>query len=254
MWLHVCIVQLGAYQYQHDSKCQLPYGLEGLGRSIRGWGHALGPISRVSVWSCGSMPRYVTFGWEHYRYLQIQWQKMAKHRKAWQKKRLKTSTTVHSDERILQQLRPWCHRQLLLLLFHVILWVYPGISWTFTSCNKCNNGNRMKPGIIWECVQVQLLGWCIPMYSKYKAHALHFRVMSTFWDRFHASWGWHDDFFVAAFIRSNDGWEKSWAVHSWELLTCEADFDRALKLDPCNSRALEQKAMVGSSVEWLLVV
>ena len=48
--------------------------------------------------------------------------------------------------------------------------------------------------------------------------------------------------------------EKNLAVHSWELLTCEADFDRALKLDPCNSRALEQKAMVGSSVEWLLVV
>ena len=29
----------------------------------------------------------------------------------------------------------------------------------------------------------------------------------------------------------------------WGLLTCEADLDRALKLDPCNSRALEQKAM-----------
>lgn len=248
MWLHVCIVQLGAYRYQHDSKCQLPYGLEGLGRSIGGWGHALGPISRVSVWSFGSMPRYVTFGWEHYRYLRIQWQKMAKHRKAWQKKRLKTSTTVHSDERILQQWRLWCHRQL--LLFHVFLWVYPGISWTFTSCNKCNNENRMKPGIIWECGQVQLLGWCIPMYSKHKAHALHFNVLRQIPCILRMTW-W---LFVAAFIRSNDGWETSWAVHSWELLTCEADFDRALKLDPCNSRALEQKAMVGSSVELLLVV
>ena len=151
-------------QCQHG-KCQMLYGLEGLGRGIRGWGHALGhwfPVFRCEVVAACV---YVCVRVRDFWLGTLPVHSMTKNRKAWRKKRsrrfgLQSSTNgnVHSDERILHDVlwRLWCHRQLLFFtVFHVFLAVYLGTSWKFTSSN---NGNRMKPRIISECGQVQLLG------------------------------------------------------------------------------------------------
>ncbi len=111
-------------QCQHG-KCQLLYGLEGLGRGIRGWGHALG--HRISVFRCEVVAAcvYVCVRVRGFWLGTLPIHSMTKNRKAWRKKRsrrfgLQSSTNgnVHSDERILHDVlwRLWCHRQLLFFL------------------------------------------------------------------------------------------------------------------------------------------